>query len=218
MAQEKLSSKAKKAIIGVFVFIFLFTVVLFVYIDKAIDQRIEADQNNTFSLSEPVKNLIRTGNTKDWESIPAVNKPVAFRKYIYLQSGYTSSGNENLTYWCDTEMNKDLGTLSNIPESDVDGLVLSNFCFDTVGYYKVGAVLDLIPRLSSDDDKVSTRKKAIKICKVLTYVSVPEGIVLKRDSVWGKEPPRRINATDNAGMGAQPDNDDIVASIKKTIK
>lgn len=218
MSQQQVSSKSKKGFIGLFVFIILLGVGLFFYESYSIDKKIEADDNNTSALPQSIKALISADNRKDWKEIEPENVPVNFKKYIYLKSGYTSLGDEKFYYWCDTEMNKKLGTLQNISDSGVDGLVLSDIHIETVGYYEKSDVLSaLMSTISGDDSQKETGKKAMQVCNILTYVSIPEGTVLRRDSLWGEKPPQRIKTSDN-GVGKAPDDSDVISSIKEVIR
>lgn len=217
--QNELSPKSKKIVVIVIIVFILLSVVFFFFIDYTIDKEFEADKNNTFTLPVSVKKLIEIKEANNLKRAEPENSPVNFKKYIYLTYGYISSDSEKFDYSCDTKMNEKLNTIQNISASDVDGIILNDIHIETVGYYeKDDLISNIMSAINGKESKTNTGKEAMKICCILTYVSVPEGVVLQRDSIWGGEPPRRISDTTSAGVGEKPDDSKIINSIKNRIK
>ena len=137
-----------------------------------------------------------------------------------MTNGYAESEGEKLSYHYEVIVNKKLKTDKYAAASDIDGIILHDIHFETVAYYvKDDIIGEITSFISGKEEKLKeeSHKRASKICRILTYVSVPDGVVLKRDSVWGGEPPAKIKWTENGGTGSYPSDKEIADLIEKTI-
>ncbi len=209
-----MTSKAKIGIlIGCTVFA-IFTVGIYLFISHGIKKYQEDSKNNTAIVSQQIKDLITPNNATKLKHKEPENKPVNFNKYLYFTSGTIVDG---LYYHIETDVNERLKTIDYLSAPDIDGIILHDIHFKVVGYYEEDDIIsDIASALSGKEKKMKPEnyKKASKICRVLTYISIPEGNVLKRDSIWGGEPPQRISASENSGTGSYPSDKEIVEIIK----
>ncbi len=216
------SQQNTRNIIIIIVVFLIVSVGFFFYIGNSIDEEIQANKDNTLALPQSVKRVITNRDIDKIEEQVSTNQTVNFNKYVYLREGTnTSESGEKFYYEFDTQMNEKLNTLQNVSVSDIDGIILYRLHTETIGYYETDDMLSNIVSTigGGEKDKENTSsKKAMKLCVILSYVSVPDGIVLKADSIWGTEPPSRIKNTDNAGIGSLPDDDEIIKTIHNTIK
>ena len=216
-----MSSKPKSVIIIALVLFVLFSAGVFFFISDAISKSVEQNNQNTASLSPQVRSIISTKNAAALHGQQPTNEPIRFKKYVYLSEGYTMLGDESLNFYFDTQLNDKLGTTELASATDIDGIVLNDFHREDVGYYEKDDVLTNIISAISDEESQPERnayKKAMKVCYVLTFVSVPDGTVLRRDSLWGGEPPRRLKQTDSMGIGSHPSHEEIINLIKSRIQ
>lgn len=217
MEQQK---KKNLRIIAFILILLVASVGLFIYMNAKLDAQIEADNNNTLSLSSSVKNLITDDRAGQLKETPIeVQLPVNFEKYIYLSYGNTGDGEVNYAYVVNSDVNEELNTLDNISATDLDGVILNDIHLELKGYYaEDDAIGNLVSAITNQEkEEKATGTKAYKICRILTYISLPDETIVRRDSIWGSEPPRRIKRGES-GMGSWPDDDEIVKAIKNTIK
>lgn len=216
-----MEKKTKKnlTIVLVFTAFIVASVIAFIYVDNMLDEQIAADENATKSLPQSVKEIINDRNASRLLTSEETGDPVTFRKYVFLSYGYIQDTDANYSYRVDAEMNNSLGTTANLSDSGVDGIILYDVIFETVGYYSNNDVVGELISFLKNEENVSepTGKKAQRICSVLSYVSVPDGVVLKRDTICGGDPPSRIKKTDDQGLGSAPDNSEIIKSIKSVL-
>lgn len=221
--QTTLSPKANRNyIIGFVIFIALFIISFYIAMNH-IEKKQAEDDKNTAALPSIVKKIISIPPAYKLREVEATNMPVTFKKYLYLNHHSTPTAtNESLGYSFHTDMNEELNTMQNLLASDIDGLVLDDSHSEIVGYYENDDIISIVSNAVSGEDNKKKENKAskgaYKLCRVLTYVSVPDGTVLQRDSIWGGDPPRRIKRTQSTAMGDFPDDSEVIRMIKSRIK
>lgn len=229
MVQQKRSSKKVLLIaVGTAMLVcIIFGAGLFFFIGRSIDTMVAEEEEGMRALSPQIRSIIKGEHDKLLMQ-QAQNKPVHFKKYIYFSSGYKTVDGESYAFHYDSDINNSLKTSRYAAASDLDGLIFEHYYREVVGYYEDGDVVGDIISVFSDKEQDERNKKynpedniyekkAERVSRVLTYVSVPDLIVLKRDTVWGDDPPQRKKSSES-GMGSIPTNGDIVKQIRKTIQ
>lgn len=217
MARKQLSPKGQKRfLIGFFIVVILLTVVFFLAI-RNLDAKTEQNEEITRGLPARVTDVF---NSKVRGVMPAdigefVEK-VPFRRYLYFsyKPMYDSRDGFGFTHTYDSKMNSQLGTDQNINAEDIDGIVFVDMGLKTVGHYTTDEAM------SELQEKIFSVNPAVQHASMpyyaVNYMTVPDYVVIRRDTIWGGEPPKRIKKGE-AGMGKFPKESQIADLIRATI-
>lgn len=201
---------------------------LYFFIGQSVKSMVENETIAMNNLSPEVKKLLTAESVNNLLIQPPVNKPINFKKYLFFSIGSKTIDEVSYSCYYNVDINDRLGTSGYVSDPNIDGLVFEHYYFKTVGYYEdeEDVIDNIISIIKSNEEATEKReynpedniyrKKAGKVCRILTYMSFPDGTVLHRDSIWGSDPPQRKKISDK-GTGSIPTNSEVAEQIQKTI-
>lgn len=217
MTQSGMTKKGKAIFLTAFSIITVISFAIIFLISNKIEEDLKEEVETTLSLSPAILNIIRAENSQNLKNKTAMPKAVKFRKYLYLKNSPLSDklSNCNYTHCYEKEINEKLNTHINVG-NDIDGLILQDIGFMTTGYYETDNTFGRITEKEDAHFHQKSARPANRVYAILTYVNVPDGIVLHRDTVWGGDPPETIKNSDS-GTGPFPEDEEIIHQIRNTI-
>ncbi len=208
---ESLIEKHKRLIIIVFAFILFFSGLYF-FITNRINNIWELQEEEitiTNSLDKDIQQMLKgpvfgSGilSFDDYVKMP-VQEPLkkAFLKFLVLHDGIKGAANIPFNAIYDIKINEKLGTSGFLKEKKLDGIILQRSGQIESKFYT--------------DENNRNRRIGYRDFVALIYVKLPEKKVVKRDTVWGGEPPETIGSREILGHGGPVAAEDIVAAVKK---
>lgn len=178
------------------------TAVLFIMM-RNFTEGIAADNKTTTTLPENVLRLIRNGNDRVELTDAIGDGTVDFKKYLFLKYHpfIGEDGKTGYSYRYDSGINKDLKTNEYISASDLDGVILTDIHNENVGHY------------GNNENTY-----AAQMAYILNYVKFPENTIIRRDTIWGSEPPSSVRRGQSGAVGNYPKDSDVIETIEKALK
>ena len=194
----------KKIILVVIVFAALIggTAVLFIMM-RNFKEGIVADNKTTTTLPDNVMKLIKNGSDQIKPTEAISYESANFKKYLFLKYHpfLGEDGKTGYSYRYDSGINKDLHTDKYITASDLDGVILTDIHNENIGHY------------GNNENTY-----AAQMAYILKYVKFPENTIIRRDTIWGSEPPSSVKRGQSGAVGNYPKDSEVIEAITKAIK
>jgi len=214
MTQQEMTPQAKKRFLIIFgSFTVIMTIAFFIAM-HALDSNIEERAELTAALPENVTKLFDSRHKEVQPTFAdEFTNNVNFKSYLFF-SHKISTINDDVFFArsYDKSINKKLGTDLYYGKEDLDGIVYASSGVETVGYYYDNGLF------SNPDRSKPNNKRASQIYVTLSYVTLPDFVIIRQDTIWGKKPPSTIRSTDSGGVGKGVKDKEIIAAIKAIIK
>jgi|GEM_PF-2716855 len=214
MTQQQMSSQAKKKFLIIFgLFVVIATIAFFIAM-RFLESNAKEQAELTAALPENITKLFDSRQI-DVQATFAdeFTDDVNFKSYLFFS--YRSATIDDTIFFShsyDKSINKELGTDLYYGKEDIDGIVYASYGVETVGYYYNDGLF------SNPDYSKPSSKKAMQVYVTLSYATLPDFVIIRQDTIWGKEPPSSIRSTDFAGVGEGVKDKKIVAAIKAVMK
>lgn len=203
MAQNETFTPAqrKKFLIVFGVIVAVGIIVFWVAMGKIVG---DIGKRNEMTAALP-ENVTKLFNCKYHDLQPSVAEEfvgrVPFERYIFFSNHSVTLGDSlAFTHAYDPSINEKLGTDIYYGSEELDGIVFEKQGAETVGYYGN-----------------TTTKRAIQSYKVIYYMTYPELVIIRQDTLWGGTPPSTIESHASAGVGKGVKDKDLVAAIKAAM-
>lgn len=175
-------------------------VVLYSFIGSKVSGRL-GQMNATAQLPAAVLDVITDNAFLDAlfrePQVEQAAKP-GFQRYLCLEYfNFSLPSGQACHAFSDESLNRLLGADANLGRGDIDGLVVVVPGAETVGRYDNGAY-------------------AYRAIRVLNYLRMPDAVVIRRDTIWGGQPPATTN---NPGgeTGSEPDAETLAEAIRGMV-
>lgn len=127
---------------------------------------------------------------------------VPFRSYLFFTQHPAEAGGRHFSHSYSKSVNEKLGTDIYYGLEDIDGVVFEMLGLEVTGYY---------------GENYEHPKQAMRHYRVLNYMTLPDMVIVRQDTLRGGDPPASIKSRETVGIGKDVKENDIVASIKAAI-